>query len=378
MSDEIEILNAAYHPVRLEELLISKDVAFKSPTLKWSFDFDKDIKEKDVYKQLLQEKSEYLSILDKIFSYPDFKEFFMESGGNVSLDEVHRNFNQPIFEAIETLGRKSYLFFKQYDVAGDMFFDTTRSYNYTVRLNEEILDFTVSSIGVKYPKTLGENLCWWNWAADNRYFVANLYDYLINEIEIGTKTELYKAWDCAGCYASFDSSFDEENEGFDIGNKVWKYLIQSGFAKVYKIKPDYACGLWNDLSKSDNTIDMCLFDKSRFTAAIHDKKQAISLQKRISLILNMDDTHEEGKYYFLLDGKGKPYVSLKPGNFGGNKKLKIYGRLDCPSANRYIKQGKYVNNRVFFATEEDAIEAGYRPCSICMPMKYKEWKSRLC
>jgi hypothetical protein len=38
--------------------------------------------------------------------------------------------------------------------------------------------------------------------------------------------------------------------------------------------------------------------------------------------------------------------------FGGNTRLKIYGRLDCPSALRAIKRGPtYARYRVFFADE---------------------------
>ena len=39
--------------------------------------------------------------------------------------------------------------------------------------------------------------------------------------------------------------------------------------------------------------------------------------------------------------------------FGGNAQLKIYGRLNCKSGKR-LK----VKNRVFFATEQEAIKMG--------------------
>ncbi|WP_214071504.1 Ada metal-binding domain-containing protein [Mucilaginibacter sp. dw_454] len=54
---------------------------------------------------------------------------------------------------------------------------------------------------------------------------------------------------------------------------------------------------------------------------------------------------------------------------GGNKKLKIYGELTCNAGKRM----KTVN-RVFFADEQEAINAGYRPCGICMRDMYKLWK----
>ena len=82
------------------------------------------------------------------------------------------------------------------------------------------------------------------------------------------------------------------------------------------------------------------------------------------------------KIYRLVDSSGKEYESKVPGNFGGHKRLKIYGRLDCKSAARYIEKGQYVQHRVFFANEEIAIKAGYRPSAKCMPEEYKEWKNR--
>lgn len=80
------------------------------------------------------------------------------------------------------------------------------------------------------------------------------------------------------------------------------------------------------------------------------------------------------KEYKLIGRDGKPYTSFEPGTIGGHRKLKIYGRLDCPSALRYIAKGQYVEHRVFFADEETAIAAGYRPCGVCMKAQYSEWK----
>ena len=77
---------------------------------------------------------------------------------------------------------------------------------------------------------------------------------------------------------------------------------------------------------------------------------------------------------YMLLGPGGPYQSEIPGKLGGNKKDKIYGRLDCPSALRWIEKGHYVGIRVFFADEETAVATGYRPCARCLPEKYREWK----
>ncbi len=81
-----------------------------------------------------------------------------------------------------------------------------------------------------------------------------------------------------------------------------------------------------------------------------------------------------GKTYTLLDRDWKPYESQSPGAWGGHCGTKIYGRLDCPAALRAIARGGYVRYRVFFADEETAIAAGYRPCGACCQDRYRAWK----
>ncbi|BDA80392.1 hypothetical protein LPTSP3_g33220 [Leptospira kobayashii] len=55
--------------------------------------------------------------------------------------------------------------------------------------------------------------------------------------------------------------------------------------------------------------------------------------------------------------------------FGGNAKLKIYGKLSCKSGKRMKKE-----NRVFFISEKEAIHLGYRPCGHCLKKDYQNWK----
>lgn len=81
------------------------------------------------------------------------------------------------------------------------------------------------------------------------------------------------------------------------------------------------------------------------------------------------------KTYKLIGADGETYTAREPGRFGGHRKNKIYGRLDCAGAEMWIRKGHYVKQRVFFAAEADAIRAGYRPCARCMPEDYRVWKS---
>ena len=57
---------------------------------------------------------------------------------------------------------------------------------------------------------------------------------------------------------------------------------------------------------------------------------------------------------------------------GGNRKLKIYGTLKCASGKRMKRE-----NRVFFLSENEARENGFRPCGHCMKTEYQNWKNGL-
>jgi hypothetical protein len=80
--------------------------------------------------------------------------------------------------------------------------------------------------------------------------------------------------------------------------------------------------------------------------------------------------------YTLIGADGRPYRSEAPGMLGGHRQNKVYGRLDCAGAARWIAKGHYVKQRVFFADEPTAVAAGYRPCARCQPVEYAAWKHR--
>ncbi len=76
----------------------------------------------------------------------------------------------------------------------------------------------------------------------------------------------------------------------------------------------------------------------------------------------------------LLDEKGNNRVLLsliknRKILWSGNRKLKIYGKLNCKSGKRMKPQ-----NRVFFQNEQEAIALGFRPCGHCMRLEYLDWK----
>lgn len=77
----------------------------------------------------------------------------------------------------------------------------------------------------------------------------------------------------------------------------------------------------------------------------------------------------------LIGADGREYASARPGTLGGHRGTRVYGTLDCRSALAAIARGGYVAHRVFFATESDAIAAGYRPCAVCLPERYAAWRA---
>jgi len=85
----------------------------------------------------------------------------------------------------------------------------------------------------------------------------------------------------------------------------------------------------------------------------------------------MNDT-PSGKKYRLIAANGQSYLSPTPGTFGGHRKTKIYGRLDCPAALRALAKGGYKANRVFFPDDATAVAAGFRPCAACLPIAYQQ------
>lgn len=76
-------------------------------------------------------------------------------------------------------------------------------------------------------------------------------------------------------------------------------------------------------------------------------------------------------HQFISDAEFRKKLRRKELTLGGNKKLKIYGTLHCLSGKRMKRE-----NRIFFVSEEEAREAGYRPCGHCMKQEYQHWKHR--
>jgi methylphosphotriester-DNA--protein-cysteine methyltransferase len=78
------------------------------------------------------------------------------------------------------------------------------------------------------------------------------------------------------------------------------------------------------------------------------------------------------KHNEISDAVLRTHIRQQQITLGGNSELKIYGTLHCKSGKRMKKQ-----NRVFFVSEDEALQNGYRPCGHCMRNNYKKWNNEL-
>jgi hypothetical protein len=79
--------------------------------------------------------------------------------------------------------------------------------------------------------------------------------------------------------------------------------------------------------------------------------------------------------YRLVGADGQPYRSAEPGTLGGNARGKVYGRLDCATALYHVRNGGYVQHRVFFRDAATAVAAGFRPCGSCLRAEHARWRA---
>jgi methylphosphotriester-DNA--protein-cysteine methyltransferase len=72
----------------------------------------------------------------------------------------------------------------------------------------------------------------------------------------------------------------------------------------------------------------------------------------------------------ISDADLRSKIKQKKICFGGNRLLKIYGTLQCQHGKRMKRE-----NRIFFSTENEALQNACRPCGHCMKQQYKKWKN---
>ena len=204
-----------------------------------------------------------------------------------------------------------------------------------------------------------------------------LFEYL--------KTLLLMSWDKETCSPSLKDEWGEDNPY--IGQCAITALIVNDFygGKIMRCMSSTGSHYYNliDGRIVDLTVSQFLGEipdyvngEERTREYLLENNDTRNRYNMLRYNLKQSIRQAQGKKFRLLNSFGEEILSDVPGKFGGNRRLKIYGRLDCPSAKRWIGKGMYVSNRVFFLDEETAISAGYRPCAICMKNEYEEWKNK--
>lgn len=193
------------------------------------------------------------------------------------------------------------------------------------------------------------------------------------------------SWSKETCYPAIRDMWNNSNPS--IGQCAITALVVNDFlgGKIMRTMCDGISHYYNIVNNEIIDLTVSQFEGMIPNYSLGEERtreyllSILDTQHRYKLLLESvkDNFLKTGeKIYKLTNSENKEIQSKIPGTIAGNKRLKIYGRLDCPSALRHIKNGYYIKNRVFFENEQIAIEAGYRPCGICMKNEYKKWKEK--
>lgn len=121
---------------------------------------------------------------------------------------------------------------------------------------------------------------------------------------------------------------------------------------------------WGDLAKFQSSR---VFKKS-INVAIKELIAEFE-SKAVGRLNGIVEQFRNPRYKVLKNGQIQN--SVIPGKYGGYRPRKIFGRLDCKAGMCMKKE-----NRVFFLTWQDAIDAGYRPCKNCNPTSDDAYPNR--
>ena len=313
--------------------------------------------------QLNNEVFEYNNIVRTINNEPGFIEYFKANNFSVSREQIEEKFSKEFASVVFSL--HNYLFVQQLNSDGTWLYDTKFSPKYSFEIDGMKFSFKKSDNGIDYSYPLNTgHFFFWNQIEDERdatFYLCEFFEKHNMLPDIYGDEEYYYDW--FSCYEQAREAIEKPD--FRL-LKAMKLLKDCDYLKSYNITPEDYHPSWSVDFLPDKSVDFYTLDESFLKDSL--------MMNRLKLLL-CSDLYNADSCYFLTDKNNKQYISSMPGLLGGHKKLKIYGQLDCKSAQRYIENGQYVKNRIFFENEETAIAAGYRPCGVCMKSEYEKWKS---
>lgn len=305
---------------------------------------------------------EYNDYLDQLERIDGFRQFFIEHSLCVSKEEIAKHWSEEIAELV--FSKRSYVFSTDLRLLKEVLFDKTYAISYSVNICGEKLFLPVGESADRYPEKAGNKRVIWNWVDNGHDFCYYLWELLGSPYR---ENEVMEDDEDAVSYVLdwYDEIRDNTPEPQLV--RIFQKLEDLGYLETYTIIPEKPNPLWAYFGKSDGSFDCAIIDMSFLKNKL--------VREQINLILWSSPEELKAKPYILTDENNNQVLSSIPGSFGGHKKLKIFGRLDCPSANSHLGKGQYAKNRVFFLDEKSAIEAGYRPCAVCMTKEYRKWKA---
>ncbi len=341
-------------------------VYFASRSAAYHYDKAEDSEEVTRLKKAI---NEYNAYTEKLESIPGFKAFFVEHRFCVSRSEVTQKWSDEVADFV--FSKKNYIFHTDLKCFKNYLIDGSIPIHYSVIIDGTELILPIGS-GDDYPNKIANKHIVWNWVDNGHDLCAGLWEILGMPHRQGDHDDEYdetEPGDNEVVYPNFEYYYEfRELPPEPQLVRIFAKLENLGYIKTYTILPDRDDFIWEYRGKTGGSIDCAVVDMSFL-------KNKLVMEQINQLLWTPTDELKE-KPYFLTTETNAQLLSAVPGAFGGHKKLKIYGRLDCPSAARYLAKGQYAKNRVFFLNEDTAIAAGYRPCGVCMPEAYKKWKSQ--
>ena len=325
----------------------------------------------------------YNSIVKTLWGITGFGTFFAENNSFVSKEDISKCFGDKVASLAFSLKSPPYCY-PDLIVNKDIFQLNTAGYRGAFSFKDRAYSFDIDGQEDSYPDKIDGKICFWNWNENNTDYALGFAKYVEECLPKGVSifTEVLAQFDY------YEQWRGEYRPIVKAINEIFSSMEQRGYLKSYILKADNYQKIWDYFTGMvAGTVGLYMCDPKAFkdkllVERINVLLEACSIEYNgnsdpIYGLLVEKDTDQPNldlPHYFLQDANNKTYLSKKPGTLGGHYKLKIYGRLDCPSAARYIAKGQYVRHRVFFEDEDTAIAAGYRPCGICMKEAYRKWK----
>jgi hypothetical protein len=319
-----------------------------------------DSAEKQELRRQVADYNNYLHSLEEI---DGFTEYFKKKRCWVTRSEIAAEFSDEVADMVFSFPKC--VFLPNIVIMQDFIIDTSVTVDYRMDIFGEAMALSIGMNANTYPSRINGKKAIWNWVDNGHDFCYYIWDILggrFNQNE-DDKEIVPNYWG----FDAYDQIRYETPEHQLI--KIFSKLEKLGYINAYTVKPSDSSRHWTCHAKADGSIELALVD----TSFLKNKL----IMEQIELLLWSSEQDIQEKPYFLTNSENKQFLSSIPGNIGGHNKLRIYGRLDCSSAARHIASGKYVQHRVFFIDEKTAASAGYRPCAVCMPNEYKEWKAKL-